>query len=262
VTAGPVPNLRLERSRLAEGYVAVAGCDEVGRGALSGPVSAGVVVVDASTGRQPNGLRDSKLLTPAAREALVPRIERWAVAYAVGHASAAEIDRYGILRALRLAGERALASLPHLPGLVVLDGNYDWYTRPAPIADSPLGCPPGVVELRIKADLACASVAAASVLAKVARDHLMEELALTYDAYGWHVNKGYATPQHGAALRELGPCAEHRPSWRLGRQHDQLVLDLPGFPGWQEDLLTSRPDWTPWLDLDATVDTGEMLETL
>ncbi len=227
MTPGPVPNLRLERSWLTAGHVAVAGSDEVGRGALSGPVSAGVVVVDGSTRRQPNGLRDSKLLAPAAREALVPRIERWATAYAVGHASAAEIDQIGILRALRLAGERALAQLPEPPLLVLLDGNYDWYTRPLPSVDSPAPGPPDRVELRVKADLACASVAAASVLAKVERDHLMEELSSSYPGYGWEENKGYASPAHTAALREFGPCDEHRRSWRFRcLEPEQLALDF------------------------------------
>src|SRR5437870_2469600 len=90
---GTAPNLRTEWARLGDGHAAVAGSDEVGRGSLAGPVTVGVVVVDAATKRPPTGLRDSKLLTPQAREALVPRIHRWATAVAVGHASAAEIDR-------------------------------------------------------------------------------------------------------------------------------------------------------------------------
>jgi ribonuclease HII len=216
VAAGRVPNLKLERRRLEAGHVVIAGSDEVGRGALGGPVSTGVVVVDASTGRQPRGLRDSKLLTPEEREALVPRIERWAVAWGVGHASASEIDQIGILRALRLAGERALAQLPELPELVILDGNYDWFRRPAR-CEAGIGHPTArQVELKIKADLHCSSVAAASVLAKVARDQMMREMSVDYPDYGWFDNKGYATPLHMEALRTLGPCAEHRLSWRLG----------------------------------------------
>ncbi len=218
------PSLRVERSFFAAGVV--AGSDEVGRGALGGPVSAGVVVVDERTRRIPPGLRDSKLLTPAAREALVPKIERWAVAHAVGHASAAEIDELGILAALRLAGERALHQLGVEPAVVVLDGNYDWFCRPPRASTSPRPAPPERVELRIKADLTCASVAAASVLAKVARDALMRELGAQHPAYGWSVNKGYATPEHLAALRELGPCAEHRRSWRLPGDDPQLALEL------------------------------------
>ena len=160
-------------------------------------------------------MRDSKLLAPPARRALVPRIKRWAVACAVGHASAAEIDELGILRALRLAGERALAGLPAVPELVLLDGNYDWFRRPPPPPGSLLPDGPREVELRVKADVTCASVAAASVIAKVERDAIMEDLADRHPGYGWRENKGYATPDHIASLRERGPCCEHRRSWRL-----------------------------------------------
>ena len=130
MTAGRAPNLKVERDMLAGGNLLVAGCDEVGRGSLGGPVSVGMVVVDAATRRPPAGLRDSKLLAPQVRESLVPRIESWSCCWAIGHASAAEIDEIGILRALRLAGERALALLRVRPDLVLLDGNYDWFTRP------------------------------------------------------------------------------------------------------------------------------------
>src|SRR5512140_2192453 len=117
-----VPTLRHERALLREGHLLVAGMDEVGRGALAGPVSVGVVVVDASVRTAPAGVRDSKLLTPAAREALVPRLRRWAVTWAVGHAEPDEIDRHGIIGALRLAARRALATLPDVPTCVLLDG--------------------------------------------------------------------------------------------------------------------------------------------
>jgi ribonuclease HII len=209
----------------------------VGRGALSGPVTAGVVVVDGNVRRQPTGLRDSKLLAPEEREALVPRIKRWAVAWAVGHASAAEIDRFGILAALRLAGERALGMLPEPPSLVLLDGNYDWFTRPPRPPDcGARRSQPGRVVLRVKADLACASVAAASVLAKVERDRLMVGLGEAYPAYGWHENKGYSTPFHTAALRELGPCEEHRRSWRFAcLQGEQLELGFDVAPEFGQD---------------------------
>ncbi len=216
----------MERAYFADGCAWVAGSDEVGRGSLGGPVSAGIVVVDPSTGRIPAGLRDSKLLTPAAREALVPKILRWAAASAVGHASAAEIDSMGILAALRLAGERALAALAIEPSVIVLDGNYDWFSRPPRATQSPRSAAHDNVVLRIKADLTCASVAAASVIAKVERDALMRELGGSHPAYGWSVNKGYATPEHLAALRDFGPCVEHRRSWRLPGDDSQLVLEL------------------------------------
>jgi ribonuclease HII len=214
VTAGRAPNLKVERDLVAD-RLAIAGCDEVGRGSLGGPVSVGMVVVDAVTRRPPTGLRDSKLLPPPVRESLVPRIKSWSRCWAIGHASAAEIDEMGILRALRLAGERALASLEVRPDLVLLDGNYDWFTRPERSAASPTTLEPDRLKLKVKADLTCASVAAASVIAKVARDRLMVELASSYPWYGWHSNKGYAAPEHRAALLEMGPCQEHRRSWNL-----------------------------------------------
>jgi ribonuclease HII len=200
----------------------VAGVDEVGRGCLSGPVTVGVVVVGADAGRPPRGLRDSKLLAPEVRTALVPRIRRWVAAWAVGHASPTEIDTYGVIAALRLAGHRALAGLPQLPDCVLLDGNHDYLTPPAQLVLAPLEPEDGLlpeappVRTRIKADLTCASVAAASVLAKTARDALMVELSGEHPEYGWDVNKGYATPYHRAALRRLGPTEHHRLTWRLG----------------------------------------------
>lgn len=225
------PTLRVERTLMREGAALVAGMDEVGRGALGGPVSVGVVLVDSGSRTAPAGLRDSKLLTPAAREALAPRVRRWAVASAVGHASAAEIDAWGIIRALRLAGERALAALPVLPTVVLLDGSHDWLTRPAPhpeqealfgpADDEGDGAPwPGVlvappVVTRVKADLVCSSVAAASVLAKTERDAAVRDLARRYPQYRWDDNKAYAAPEHLEALRRHGPCEEHRRSWSL-----------------------------------------------
>ena len=214
----PQPSLRTEKRLLRAGRSVVAAVDEVGRGALSGPTTVGVVLVDVSVSRPLAGVRDSKLLTAEAREALVPRIERWSAGSAVGHASAAEIDRFGLIAALRLAGLRALEQLPLRPDVVLLDGNHDWLSPP----DQPgLFAPPSAtveipeVVTMIKADLHCAGVAAASVLAKVARDTLMLDLAAEHPVYGWDENKGYATPGHLAALRHWGPCPHHRRSWRL-----------------------------------------------
>jgi ribonuclease HII len=227
-----VPSLRQERRLLRAGYGLVAGMDEVGRGALAGPVSVGVVVVDAATRTAPAGVRDSKLLTATARQELVPRIRGWAVAHAVGHSWPEEIDRFGIIGALRLAGRRALAALPALPGCVVLDGSHDWLTAPATLFDlvratpggsarefvavdhDPYPAAPPVVTM-VKADLRCAAVAAASILAKVERDDLMVELAQRCPGYGWEDNKGYAAPDHVAGLRRVGPSSLHRRSWRL-----------------------------------------------
>lgn len=206
----------------------MAGMDEVGRGALAGPVSVGIVVVTESSRSAPQGVRDSKLLAPPVREALVPRIRRWAVGYAVGHASAAEIDAIGIMAALRLAGLRALSALPVRPDVIVLDGNHDWLTAPEGVGLLAFADTPGLertppVETMIKADLRCSSVAAASVLAKVERDGLMVGLAGDHPAYRWEVNKGYAAPEHLDALERLGPCEFHRRSWRLRVPAAQVV---------------------------------------
>ncbi|GAB3058480.1 ribonuclease HII [Intrasporangium mesophilum] len=213
------PSLRVERALQRDGHRLLAGMDEVGRGALAGPVSVGVVVIDESVRSAPMGVKDSKLLTEKARQGLVPRIQRWAVAYAVGHAGPDEIDEIGIMAALRLAGMRALASLDLVPDLVILDGNHDWLTAPTEVGllafadDSGPSTPP--VTTMIKADMKCSSVAAASVLAKVERDTMMVALAGDHPAYGWSLNKGYAAPEHMDALARLGPCELHRRSWRL-----------------------------------------------
>lgn len=212
------PTLRFERQLLREGVPALACADEVGRGSLSGPVTVGVVVVTAGTRAAPQGVRDSKLLTPDARTRLAPLIRRWAACWSVGHAGPAEIDRYGIIAALRLAAHRALAGLSTPPATLLLDGNHDYVTSPA--QDTLLG-PPVVLEsvppvrTMVKADLRCAGVAAASILAKTERDAIMTRLHEDHPEYGWAGNKGYSAPEHLAALRRLGPTPHHRTSWRL-----------------------------------------------
>jgi ribonuclease HII len=233
---GQIPSLRTEKRLFREGHRLLAACDEVGRGALSGPATVGVVLVDESVSRPLRGLRDSKLLLPPARVALVPRIQRWVIGHAVGHASAAEVDEIGILPALRVAAGRALAALDARPDVVLLDGNYDYLTPPAqrglfgteslfPELDLPR------VVTQVKADVTCSSVAAASVLAKCARDAIMVELAATYCGYGWEINKGYATPEHLEALRRYGSSDQHRRSWRLPLQilengPDEALIDM------------------------------------
>jgi ribonuclease HII len=192
--------------------------DEVGRGSPAGPAYVGVIVVDSSTSPAPVGVRDSKLLTPAAREALVPAIERWAVDWAIGESTADEVDRFGVTAALRLAGRRALVRLAFPPDLVLLDGGHDWLT--APVDDALTGSDPSPawtasVLTRVMADRTCASVAAASIIAKVARDAVMTGLAEEFPGYGWEENKGYGTPGHLDALRRLGPTPHHRVTWRL-----------------------------------------------
>ncbi|MBR7742776.1 ribonuclease HII [Phycicoccus sp. BSK3Z-2] len=216
------PSLRVERALQRDGHRVLAGMDEVGRGALAGPVSVGVVVIDETCRSAPQGVRDSKLLQPHVRESMVPRIERWALAHAVGEASAAEIDAVGIMAALRLAGMRALEACGVRPDLVILDGNHDWLTAPEDVGLLAFAHEDGVVTppvtTMVKADMRCSSVAAASVLAKVRRDRFMVGLGDDggeHAAYGWAVNKGYAAPEHLDALRVHGPSAWHRRSWRL-----------------------------------------------
>lgn len=209
------PGRDVERKLFAAGHQVVIGMDEVGRGALAGPVSVGAVAVDADTGRLPAGLRDSKLLDPRAREKLRAPIRRWCRGAAIGHASAAEIDAWGIVGAQRLAGQRALEALIEqglAPTVVILDGHHDWLTPPLPMIPAP---PVPQVLVRIKADMSCASVAAASVLAKCERDEAMTALHPQYPQFCWDQNKGYATSEHLSALREHGPCRWHRRSWAL-----------------------------------------------
>src|SRR5665647_1044693 len=224
MTAGTTsrrPTLRVERALQREGHRLLAGMDEVGRGALAGPVSVGVVVIDEACRSAPVGVKDSKLLSHQMRERMVPKIQGWATAYAVGHASPGEIDRYGIMVALRLAGTRALAALPVIPDLVILDGSYDWLTDPERVGllglleDGADIAPCVPVMTMVKADMFCSSVAAASVLAKVERDAMMVALAAEVPGYAWELNKGYSAPEHFAALASHGPSVHHRRSWRL-----------------------------------------------
>jgi len=230
------PSLRVERALQRDGHRLLAGMDEVGRGALAGPVTVGVVLIDETCRTAPQGVKDSKLLAPHARERMVPRIERWALAHGVGHASPDEIDEVGIIAALRLAGCRALAAAGIRPDLVILDGNHDWLTSPEDVGllafahEDPVDTPP--VTTMIKADLTCSSVAAASVLAKVTRDRMMVQMGAdeAYAPYRWVENKGYAAPEHVDALRRLGPCVLHRRSWRLPGTMDDGVETAMAVP--------------------------------
>lgn len=238
------PSLRVERELQRAGHRVLAGMDEVGRGALAGPVSVGVVVIDETCRTAPAGVRDSKLLTPAARRAMVPRLQRWSLAHAVGHAQPEEIDEIGIIAALRLAGRRALARIDVVPDLVLLDGNHDWLTDPEEVglfAELSGGSTPPVRTM-IKADMRCSSVAAASVLAKVERDDRMVELAREHPHYGWEDNKGYSASAHMDALGVHGPSEQHRRSWSLpgvAPVAPQVVGDDEGVAGVGPELLAT-----------------------
>jgi len=207
------PRLTLERRLLREHAVVIA-CDEVGRGALAGPVAVGAVAVDAARARRrvPEGLRDSKLVPEARRPLVAERAAGWVQASAVGWATAAEVDAVGIIRALGLAALRAITGLRGegvVPeeGIVLLDGNHDYIT---PAGGTGLNVRPVV-----KADRDCASAAAASVIAKVARDGHMTQLHDDWPDYHWARNKGYASLEHREAIRTLGLSAHHRASWAI-----------------------------------------------
>lgn len=201
----------------------IAGIDEVGRGALAGPVTVGVVVIDLAeltdevspvTGvwSALNGVRDSKLLSAASRRKWQPAICEHAAAFSVQHSPAEQIDSVGITAAMGAAGRAGLEAVQRQltaaggPGvdLVLLDGVHDWLQ-----ADLP-------VRTMAKADTVALSVACASVLAKVERDSLMAELSGEHPGFGWESNKGYGAAAHREAIRALGPSAQHRRSWNLG----------------------------------------------
>ena len=185
----------IEEQAYAEGYTVICGVDEAGRGPLAGPVCAAAVILPR--GHQIPGLNDSKKLTDKKRRELFPLIKEQAIAYGIGMASHEEIDEINILQATYLAMERAIAQLEGKADLALIDGNR---ARDFGMA----------VRTVVKGDSLSASIAAASVLAKVTRDDLMVEMAQEFPGYGFEVHKGYGTKAHYEALREMGPCAIHR----------------------------------------------------
>ena len=202
----PVPDFSAERIALAAGARSVAGVDEAGRGPLAGPVVAAAAALDPE--RIPEGLADSKSLRPADRDRLAGELKLVA-RVSVAMASVAEIDSMNILAASLLAMERAVSGLPKAPDKVLVDGNI---------------VPEGLAERGqslIGGDARCLSIAAASILAKTARDAIMADLAREFPGYGWERNSGYPTKAHVAALRELGVTPHHRRSFRPVR--DVLV---------------------------------------
>lgn len=187
-----------QRDLHALGIAVVAGIDEVGRGALAGPVTACAVVLDVST--RIEGLDDSKRVPRVARARMADLVRTRSVCCCVGHSSPEEIDRLGIGHATRLAWSRALSGLGLSIGHVLVDGNDP----------GALGVPTTAV---VKGDASVACIAAASIVAKVERDRLMVEAALVHPGYGFDINYGYGTPEHMTAIVELGASPFHRLSF-------------------------------------------------
>lgn len=188
------PDLSLEAAFIDT----VCGVDEAGRGPWAGPVSAAAVILNPDD--LPPGINDSKALTERRRFALEPEIKARALAWGVGFASVEEIDEINILRATGLAMRRAVEALSVAPAHALVDGNYRF---DLPCAVTPV----------VKGDARSLSIAAASILAKTARDRLMIALDAEYPDYGFARHKGYNAPVHMAALQRLGPCPAHRRTW-------------------------------------------------
>jgi ribonuclease HII len=194
------PTRAIEKEMWARGHQTVVGIDEVGRGAWAGPLMVGAAILPRDT--RVNGIRDSKLLSEREREALFDKIAGWCVSWSVGGASQEECDRLGMSAAQKLATRRAIEGLSIVPDVAVTDGKWD-FVSPS-VAN---------VELAVKADLHCLSVAAASILAKVVRDRQMRAMSESYPHWSFDTNKGYPCPVHKAAIKGYGPSAIHRRSW-------------------------------------------------
>ena len=210
------PTFEIEDELRIGGARVVAGVDEVGRGAWAGPVL--VCAAVSGEGAPPDGLTDSKRLTPRRRQELAKQIEPWVAGHAFGWSAPAEIDEVGMTEALRRATRRALEALSPRPDAVLLDGPHDFLGRP------------WRVRTQVKGDLTCVSVAAAAILAKVRRDALMADLAEEFPGYGFERAAGYPSPVHRATLADLGPTPHHRMSWAY----------LDALPKWRH-LRRARP---------------------
>ena len=197
-TARSLPTLMLETVLAARVGGLVCGVDEAGRGTWAGPVSAGAVIL--SPDDIPPGIDDSKALNEKRREGLAVEIKALALAWGVGFASPEEIETLNILQATGLAMCRAIEAMGVRPRAALVDGNYRF----------PLPCE---IETVVKGDSLSLSIAAASILAKTARDRIMIEMDATYPGYGFASHKGYNAPIHQAALKAMGPCPIHRRSW-------------------------------------------------
>lgn len=186
---------KLEEELFAQGYAAICGVDEAGRGPLAGPVCAAAVILPRNL--EIPGLDDSKKLSDKRRRELFPIIQQQAIAYGIGFADHAEIDEINILQATFLAMKRALSAMEMKPDFALIDGNRE----------TDFGLP---IKTVVKGDSLSANIAAASVLAKVSRDDLMDAMAKEYPQYSFEIHKGYGTKAHYEALRTYGPCPIHR----------------------------------------------------
>lgn len=194
------PTRAIERELWEAGHDVIVGVDEVGRGAWAGPLMVGAAIVPRD--KRVNGVRDSKMLSEKGREQIFDKVASWCTAWSVGAASHEECDELGMAPAQKLAASRAIAALGVRPDAAVVDGKWDFLS---PHVDH--------VEMRVKADAHCLSVAAASILAKVTRDRLMREMAEDYPLWSFDTNKGYPCPLHRTALLGHGPSSVHRRSW-------------------------------------------------
>ena len=206
------PSLDLERE-LLEKHDVVIGIDEVGRGALAGPVASGAFFLTAELLEgMPKDLRDSKLVPEPKRASLAHEVANWGEAR-VGLSPAEFIDKRGIMAALKTAVVQTLEDIKYSNPVILLDGSHNV------LADLDIE-----VVMKTKADRDCGSVAAAAISAKVARDSLMVELAKIYPGYGFEENKGYASQKHIESIQSVGPSPEHRKSWLTKILADDLLL--------------------------------------
>jgi ribonuclease HII len=200
VVRGKAPTRKVEQELWAQGHEVIVGIDGVGRGAWAGPLMVGAAILPRD--KRVLGVRDSKMLTEDDRERLFDRIAAWCDAWSVGAVSQEECDELGMTEAQRLACRRAIDGLAIEPDVAVTDGKWNFVS-------------PCVrrVEMRVKADRDCLSVAAASILAKVVRDREMRAHADSFPNWSFDSNKGYPCPAHKAALQGYGPSAIHRRTW-------------------------------------------------
>lgn len=229
----PLSALSLDERRAVSAGQVVVGLDEVGRGALAGPVVVGAVAIGGAR-RPPRGLDDSKALAARARRALLGPITAWADDWSLGWAGADEVDAWGLRLALAVAATRALAALRVAPAVALVDGNLNLLDAPVRLT---LGAPepPALAfaamacQTVVGGDARCAAIAAASVLAKVHRDAAMRDAHRAHPRYGWASNVGYGAPAHLEALRRFGPTPLHRRSWALPERAER-----PGASGGAE----------------------------